>query len=533
MSKFFNVTGFCRPDIHYMVNIDNKLADIKKLVDRNDYFVINRARQYGKTTVLKSLEKTLSADYSVFLISFEGITEETSESEEKFCRMFYNLIHNVIRYDKKSAISTSLKEHISGLLKEAANFHTLFQLSNFISELCLEAEKPIVLLIDEVDQAGNYKIFLDFLSMIRQKYLDRDRFPTFQSVILAGVYDIKNLKLKIRNDHEHQYNSPWNIAADFRVDMSFSADSIADMLTEYEQKFMTGMDVICMAALIYDYTSGYPFLVSRICKIIDEDVSGTGRFPNKTTAWTNEGFHEAIRLLLREPNLLFDDMIKKLAEYPELYTMLHNILFLNQKYSFDINSFVINLGFMFGYVRQADGRNAVTIANRIFEMKLNLFFLSEAEFKNGNELADIKNLNQFTKNGYLDMDLVMEKFAAYYQEIYRDNDQAFLEKNACKLFLMHLKQIINGTGNYYREAQTFDNTRMDVIVDYLGKQTVIELKVWRGERYHEDGESQLDRYLELHHLDVGYMLVFNFNKQKKVGMKKVIVNGKTIVETIV
>lgn len=36
--------------------------------------------------------------------------------------------------------------------------------------------------------------------------------------------------------------------------------------------------------------------------------------------------------------------------------------------------------------------------------------------------------------------------------------------------------IINGTGNYYIEAQTRDQTQTDIIVDYLGKQYVIELK---------------------------------------------------------
>jgi hypothetical protein len=48
------------------------------------------------------------------------------------------------------------------------------------------------------------------------------------------VYDIKNLKLKLRPDGEHQYNSPWNIAARFSVDMSFSTEQIAHMLQEYE-----------------------------------------------------------------------------------------------------------------------------------------------------------------------------------------------------------------------------------------------------------------------------------------------------------
>ena len=49
-------------------------------------------------------------------------------------------------------------------------------------------------------------------------------------MIFAGVYDIKNLKLKLRTEEEHQYNSPWNIAADFDIDMNFSTDQITDML---------------------------------------------------------------------------------------------------------------------------------------------------------------------------------------------------------------------------------------------------------------------------------------------------------------
>ena len=84
------------------------------------------------------------------------------------------------------------------------------------------ADKPIVLIIDEVDSASNQQVFLDFLSQLRAQYIHRFQEPAFQSVILAGVYDIKNLKQKFRPEEEHRYNSPWNIAADFKVDMSFS-----------------------------------------------------------------------------------------------------------------------------------------------------------------------------------------------------------------------------------------------------------------------------------------------------------------------
>lgn len=49
-------------------------------------------------------------------------------------------------------------------------------------------------MIDEVDSAANNQVFIDFLAQLRAQYLDREFYPGFQSVILAGVYDIKNLK---------------------------------------------------------------------------------------------------------------------------------------------------------------------------------------------------------------------------------------------------------------------------------------------------------------------------------------------------
>jgi len=533
MGKYFNITGVCIPDLHYMVNIDGRLAEIKRMVDRGDYFVINRGRQYGKTTTLHSLRQALTSDYFVLMLSFEAITEKVFENENTFCRRFLLMLHTTFQHEELGGIPLYIREECEKLIDTGESGLDFWVLDEFITRLCKESGKPVVLMIDEVDSAGNHQVFLSFLALLRKKFLERSTLVTFQSVILAGVYDIKNLKLKIRKDDERHYNSPWNIAAKFNVDMRFSADGIAGMLEEYEKKNQTGMLTNEISGLIRDYTSGYPVLVSMICKIMDEDIPGSELFPDLCSAWTKEGFFEAIRLLVNDTNLLFDDMIKKILEYPELYTMLHDILFLNQKYSFNINTFEINLGFMFGFIDKNSKNNAVVIANRIFEMMLNMFFLSEAEFKKTTDLTRLKNINQFTKNGYLNMDLVIKKFAEYYTEVYRDNDQSFLEKNGCKIFLMHLKQIINGTGNYYREAQTFDNTQMDIVVDYMGKQHVIELKIWRGAAYHEDGESQICHYLDKLKLDKGYMLIFNYNKGKTTGTKLKDVNGKIISETMI
>lgn len=172
----------------------------------------------------------------------------------------------------------------------------------------------------------------DFLAQLRSYYLDRENSPAFWSVILAGVYDIKNIKNKIRADGEHKLNSPWNIASDFRVNMSFTRNGIEGMLEEYEADNHTGMDVGEIAELIFEYTSGYPFLVSRLCKLMDEEVAGSVNFPDEAAAWTKEGFLEAEKLLLSEKNTLFESLMGKLHDYPSLKRKLYAILFGGKKW---------------------------------------------------------------------------------------------------------------------------------------------------------------------------------------------------------
>ena len=160
----------------------------------------------------------------------------------------------------------------------------------YIKGLCATASKQLVLIIDEVDSASNNRVFMDFLAQLRARYLDREETPTFQSVILAGVYDIKNLKLKIRPDEEHRYNSPWNIAAKFSVEMSFSINDIEGMLAEYENDWHTGMDISQIAGLIYEYTSGYPYLVSYICKMLMKTANTNWKKRRKRMRGPNKGY---------------------------------------------------------------------------------------------------------------------------------------------------------------------------------------------------------------------------------------------------
>lgn len=285
MKRRFNITGSCIPERHYMVRLDDRMKQIREdYIEYGSYFVINRGRQYGKTTTLRALEEYLKDEYLVLSLDFQEIS---------------------------------------------------------------------------------------FLAQLRALYLKRDKVPTFHSVILAGVYHIKNLKLKIRKESEHQYNSPWNIAEDFDFNMNFSSRQIAAMLEEYETDHQTGMDIPNIAEEIFQYTSGYPVLVSSICKYIDEKFN---------RAWSKKGVEAAVKKILDDSIPLFESMIRHLSEYPEIKKMFQSILFEGREFSFNPDTKEMNLAFMFGYTVNRNGM--IQIANRIFETRLYNYFFSEEELSN-------------------------------------------------------------------------------------------------------------------------------------------------------
>lgn len=533
MDRYFNVNGACFPDEHYMVDLTSRLMQIRKFVDVGKYFVINRARQYGKTTMLWALKQYLSEEYTVAFLSFQRFSAAKFRNENVFSIAFAKSFLQAVENDPGLAdhACREAADELKKDIKNADGSFELMELFSALSRICGRAARPLILMIDEVDNASNNQVFVDFLGMLRDYYLTRKVTPVFHSVILAGVYDIKNLKQKIRPEEGRRYNSPWNIAADFDIDMSFSAKDIEMMLREYEADHKTGMDCSAVASLIYEYTSGYPYLVSRICKLVDEKITGSGKFPDRRSAWTREGIEEAVKSLLMESNTLFESLTGRLSDSPRLKEMLYSLLFTGRSIPYNPLNDSLKMAEMFGFIRNVEGNAAV--ANRIFETVLYNLFLSEEALDSGIYKAGLMEKNQFIRNGRLDMKLVLQKFVLYFDDLYGDQEITFLEETGRRYFLLYLRPIINGAGNYYVEARTRNMERTDVIVNYYGEQFVIELKIWHGSTYNERGEKQLADYLDYYHLQKGYMLSFNFNKKKKIGVKEISVGDKVLVEAVV
>ena len=182
--KRFRTTGVCNPNIQYMVDITDKIEQVKKLIEDNEYFVINRPRQYGKTTMLSALKRKLLNKYLVISISFEKFGDIAFSDEEIFCKKFLKNCARAIRLIDRNN-SNKLFEYS----KDVTDLDTL---SDYISEFIEECDREVILIIDEVDKSSDNQLFINFLGILREKYLRRidDEDVSFKSVILAGVYDI-------------------------------------------------------------------------------------------------------------------------------------------------------------------------------------------------------------------------------------------------------------------------------------------------------------------------------------------------------
>lgn len=518
MQKQFNDVGLCVPSKHFMVDTSQKLEAIMKLIEYGKYFTLNRPRQFGKTTTLHLLYQALlqREEYFVLRMSFEVAGDKMFENPQTFSKGFLRILQKILQYQDKD-LATYFKQ-LEG------NVEDLEHLGQVLSEFVGTQGKKVVLMIDEVDKSSNHILFLHFLGMLRDNYLLRDSeiLPFFQSIILIGVHDIKNLKQKIHPEEAHTLNSPWNIATDFTIDMSFSITEIQTMLQQYVADVQVVMDIAEISRKIYYYTSGYPYLVSKMCKILDEIIT----LNNPKNEWTLENVEESFRYLVKPSytTTLFDDLYKNLNNNSDLYDLLFEIVINGEKRAFNIGNPIISLATTYG-ILESDAQQFCTVHNRIFEKRIYDMMLSKEETKQKPVLE--RSLYE-SEQGELLLKEALISFQNLMREHHSEKDNLFLEREGRLLFLSFLKPILNGKGFDFKEPVVGDERRVDIVITYLQYKYVIELKRWQGEIYHQKGLEQLCDYLDLYNLEEGYLLIYDFRKNKEYKTEEIEIRDKEI-----
>ncbi|MDR0823075.1 MAG: PD-(D/E)XK nuclease domain-containing protein, partial [Endomicrobium sp.] len=472
--RFFNTTGPCNPDKHFMLPPEDRLvgSQLRRYIKDELYWVLHAPRQTGKTTFLQSWMKEINSGNEavscyVSVEDCQGVPEPERampaicEAIKEFAKSF-NLPIPIVDTD----IAQSMVSNI---------------LSNWAS---IVAPKPLIVLFDEVDVLEG-ETMVNFLRQLRSGFSRRGAgiFPT--SIALVGMRDLKDYITMAKDGKPVNPGSPFNIKADSAVLGNFHKDDIAKL---FAQRTQETEQKITQEALdfVYEQSKGQPWIVNSLfmratLRILDE---------NSIETVTIEHIKQAREQMIqaRETHLdalayrLQDERIKKVIE----------TLMTGEPDTSLAQSEGFRLCLDLGLVSLEDGTPQVS--NPIYREVL------AREITYGTQYAIVKPEWKWEKDdGSLDMDILLKEFQKFWRanadiwEIKSDYTESFPHL----LLQAFLQRVLNGGGHIDREYAA-GRGRMDLRVEYKDKSYIIEIKMIRDynnfEIIKEEGLQQIKKY---------------------------------------
>ena len=258
--RFFNTEGPVRPDDHYMIRpLDRVDTDeLLGLIRTECYFVLHAPRQTGKTSALIALRDLLNS----------------GEAGDFRC------VHTNVEVGQVARDDTArgMRAILSRLAMRARLLHDDFPheswravleasgpddaLGDLLSNWCLANPVPLVLLVDEIDSLGGDTL-LSVLRQLRAGYEQRpEAFP--QSVVLCGVRDIRDYRIRSSTGEVVAGGSPFNIAAKSLRMSDFTEAETRALMAQHTEE--TGQRFTSAALeAVWTQTQGQPWLVNALC----------------------------------------------------------------------------------------------------------------------------------------------------------------------------------------------------------------------------------------------------------------------------
>jgi len=209
--RFFNTTGPCEPERHYMLPPEERLvgAQLHRYVRDQLYWVLHAPRQTGKTTFLKSWMKEINAGEEAIACY---VSVERSQGLTEIEKAMPALCEAIRAYAKRENLA----------MPELTTNEPASMLDNILGNWAiLVAPKPLVVLFDEVDVLHG-EAMISFLRQLRGGFATRGvgKFPT--SIALVGMRDLKDYITKSKDGVAPNPGSPFNIKEDSAVISNFS-----------------------------------------------------------------------------------------------------------------------------------------------------------------------------------------------------------------------------------------------------------------------------------------------------------------------
>jgi hypothetical protein len=494
--RFFNTEGPVHCAEHYCLPPLSRwdLEEILTLIARKKYFLLHAPRQTGKTSCLLALMEHLNTAgaYQALYVNIE--TAQTARED----------VPRGMR-----AICGSIGASARGILNEPRLFDWIDAawseqgadavLTGLLTRWSAAADKPIVLLLDEVDALiGDTLVSL--LRQLRTGYIQRPGLPFPQTVILCGVRDIRDYRIHASSEPEPiTGGSAFNVRAKSLRLGDFSERETRALLDEHTRE--TGQ-VFTPEALtqVWALTQGQPWLVNALAYQACFEARDAR---DRTRPITRDLIDAAKEQLILARVTHLDQLADKLRE-ERVRRIIEPMLAGDtlDRMPLEDLEYLIDLGLL----RQRDG-GGVEIANPIYREVLprTLAVIPQASLP---QIAP----TWLDAQGRLDPERLLDAFLAFW----RQHGEPLLgsapyHEIAPHLVLMaFLHRVVNGDGTLEREY-AIGSGRMDLCLCYGDVTLGLELKVWRDGRPDPlaQGLRQLDGYLAGLGLDTGWLVIFD------------------------
>jgi len=488
MPRYFNTTGFCRPEKHYIVDPTRGLMNsVNQLIENEQYFLIHAPRQSGKTTLLHSITKQINSEGRYIAVTFSMENAGTRQMPLK--EAMFLTIKSLSALAESFLPADELPPSVASYKKDAG------LLFDYLKDWSQQQTKPIVLFIDEIDSIFDDKMVATLRQLRNGFQLRPSAFPA--SVALVGLRDIREYKNKVKEiDGEMGSGSPFNIKAESFFLQNFTKQQIAQLFQQYTddtgQRFSNEV-----VDLIHSYTGGQPWLVNAIANEITVKILKQDSQKEITT----EIVDTAKENLIQRRDTHLDSLMDKLNN-PRVKNIIQAIIsgeaFSNDTFNDDL-LYTLDLGIVI------KTNNGIKISNLIYNEIIPRVLNAGAH----ESLKPVIDPLWFIINGKLDMPGLLKEF----QQFYRENAESWIDRFSYKecgqqlLLMAFLQRIINGGGKINREM-ALGRGRTDLLIEFADDKFVLELKIKNPNYTQEKSLIQLSRYLDTVGLNSGYLIAF-------------------------
>ena len=479
-----------------MLDAESRLADVRGLIDGNQYFVIYAARQSGKTTLLNSLERAINREgsYAALYCSLEAV--QSFPEPERGIPQIFNCIMSAVRIS-----SLPLKKDMDSIAGAIDKNEIAISVKELFFNLCSRLEKPLVVFFDEVDCLSEGTL-ITFLRQLRDGYVNRERAPFIHSLALVGMRNIRDYKGKIRKDSETMGSaSPFNIVRKALTLKNFTLGDIILLYNQHTEK--TGQvfepDAVERA---HWWTDGQPWLVNAIAvEVIEEQLNN-----DTTKLITVKMVEQAVQTIIQRRDVHIDSLLERLHEDRVRKVIEPVILGYGEDIDYISDDFMYTLNL--GLVKSENGR--VSPGNRIYGEVFIRMLSYNTQYALQSRIQPVWLLKD-----KIDMTGLIKAF----QGFWRENSEIWIEKYDYKEAAPHLilqaflQRVINGSGEIYCEYAS-GRMRFDLCVKYAGERYPLELKLLYGSRTEQDGLEQLGDYMDKIGEREGWLIIFDRKSDK-------------------